>query len=79
MRLSIYGMESDGWTKLARCVLCDWEGRNMLSSHNRWLVQVPRLWRVYCQKGRDDRSFQDTLKNPFCPLFDATLHPDEHP
>ncbi len=31
----IYGMESDGWTKLARWVLRDWEVGNMISSHNR--------------------------------------------
>lgn len=79
MRLSIYGMEDDEWIKLARWVLRDWKGGNMLSSHNRWLVQVPRLWRVYCQKGKGDRSFQDMLENLFCPLFDATLHPEEHP
>ncbi len=50
----------------------------MLSSNNRWLVQVPHLWLVYCQKGRDDRSFQDMLKNLFCPLFNVMLHLEEH-
>lgn len=81
MRLSIYGMESDEWEKLANWVLRDWSGDfpgNMLSSHNRWLVQVPRLWRVYCKKG-GTVSFQHMLQNLFVPLFEATLHPEEHP
>jgi AMP deaminase len=79
MHLLIYGMESNEWTKLHRWILRNWEGGNMLMFHNRWLVQVPRLWRVYYQKGRGDRLFQDMLKNLFCPLFNATLHPEEHP
>mmetsp|Transcript_20056 Transcript_20056/g.43015 ORF Transcript_20056/g.43015 Transcript_20056/m.43015 type:complete len:758 (+) Transcript_20056:43-2316(+) len=83
MRLSIYGMENEEWIKLARWVLRDWEGGdfpgNMLSSHNRWLVQIPRLWRVYCKKGNGTPSFQDMLENLFVPLFEATLHPEEHP
>ena len=84
MRLSIYGMESDEWLKLAQWVLRDWKGGsfpgNMLSSHNRWLVQVPRLWRVYYQKGGGKKySFQNMLENLFNPLFEATLHPEQHP
>jgi len=85
MRLSIYGMEGDEWLKLARWVLRDWTGGvlpgNMISTHNRWLVQVPRLWRVYRSRGKDGdgRSFQDMLENLFGPLFDATLRPEEHP
>ena len=82
MRLSIYGMERKEWLQLAKWVLRDWQGDfsgNMISSHNRWLVQVPRLWRVYCKKGRGAVSFQDMLENLFVPLFEATLSPDEHP
>lgn len=83
MRLSIYGMERDEWLKLAKWVLNDWEGGAfpgpVLSSHNRWIIQVPRLWRIYCKKGSSDRSFQDMLDNLFTPLFEATLHPDYHP
>ncbi|KAL7441718.1 hypothetical protein ACHAXH_004756 [Discostella pseudostelligera] len=84
MRLSIYGMESNEWLKLAQWVLRDWKEDafpgNMLSSHNRWLVQVPRLWRVYYQKGGGKKySFQNMLENLFNPLFEATLHPEQHP
>ncbi|KAL9181807.1 hypothetical protein ACHAXT_012150 [Thalassiosira profunda] len=82
MRLSIYGMENDEWDKLSAWVLRDWQGGdfpgNMISSHNRWLVQVPRLWRVYCKK-EGARSFQQMLENLFIPLFEATLHPEKHP
>lgn len=82
MRLSIYGMERNEWLNLARWVLRDWtDGAypgNMLSPKNRWLVQVPRLWRVYSKKG-GGVSFQNMLENLFIPLFEATLHPDDHP
>jgi len=89
MRLSIYGMERQEWLNLARWVLRDWKGGDypgkLLSSHNRWLVQVPRLWRVYCAKGggrgqeQKQRTFQDMLENLFCPIFEATLYPEENP
>ena len=83
MRLSIYGMERKEWLQLAKWVLRDWETGafpgNMLSSHNRWLIQVPRLWRVYHKKGKGKVSFQDMLENLFAPLFEATLFPEEHP
>lgn len=79
MRLSIYGMESDEWAKLAKWVLCDWEVGSMISSHNRWLVQIPRLWRVYCQKGKGKHTFQNMLENLFGPIFEATLHPEKYP
>lgn len=83
MRLSIYGMERKEWLQLAKWVLRDWQSGdfpgNMLSSHNRWLVQVPRLWRVYQKKGKGTVSFQDMLENLFSPLFEATLFPEEHP
>ncbi len=83
MRLSIYGMERNEWLTLAKWILRDWEGGpfpgNMLSSHNRWLIQVPRLWRVYYKKGKGELSFQGMLENLFIPLFEATLHPEDHP
>ena len=83
MRLSIYGMEPNEWEKLAKWVLRDWEGGdfpgNMISSHNRWLVQVPRIWRVYYKKGKGQYSFQQMLENLFTPLFEATLHPEKNP
>jgi len=85
MRLSIYGMDMNEWMNLAKWVLRDWSGSHpgpVLSSHNRWIVQVPRLWRIYCMKEKNSetkKTFQDMLHNLFCPIFEATLHPDKHP
>ena len=86
MRLSIYGMEREEWSDLAKWMTTDWEHEDfpgpMISSHNRWLVQIPRLWRIYCQKPGTNghpRSFMEMLENIFVPLFNATLHPDDHP
>ena len=82
LRLSIYGMERKEWLNLAKWILRDWEGGRfpgpVLSSHNRWIIQVPRLWRIY-QRKSGHRSFQDMLENLFLPIFEATLYPDEHP
>lgn len=93
MRLSIYGMERDEWLQLAKWVLTKWEARNgdedlfssgpVLSTHNRWLIQVPRLWRIFYNKGGKDeehkKSFQDMLENLFIPIVEATLEPENHP
>jgi AMP deaminase len=85
MRLSIYGMERDEWYKLAKWVLRDWGGDYpgpVLSTHNRWLVQIPRLWRIYYMKNQqseEKKSFQDMLDNLFVPIFEATISPEKHP
>lgn len=79
MRLSIYGMERHEWLNLAKWVLRDWEvGGPVLSTHNRWIVQVPRLWRIFQTKSKGN-SFQDMLENLFVPIFEATLFPDKNP
>ena len=85
MRLSIYGMERYEWLQLANWVLTDWGGTYpgpVLSSHNRWIIQIPRLWRIYCMKGKGQkkkRCFQDMLENIFFPMFEATISPEKHP
>jgi AMP deaminase len=84
MRLSIYGMERHEWKDLAEWMLKDWEHPNfpgpVISSCNRWMIQIPRLWRIYCSKpGKTDRSFLEMIENIFAPMFEATLYPDEHP
>lgn len=82
LRLSIYGMERQEWLDLAKWMLKDWKSGEkdgpVLSSHNRWLIQVPRLWRIYRAK-HADQSFQGMLDNLFIPLFEATLYPEENP
>ena len=83
MRLSIYGMESHEWQDLAEWMLNDWGGDfpgPVISTNNRWLIQIPRLWRIYsCKPGTCDRSYLDMLKNIFNPMFEATLYPEKHP
>lgn len=87
MRLSIYGMGRSEWRDLAKWVLREWDSEDfpgpMVSTHNRWHIQIPRLWRIYSQKppqeGLAKRSFQDMLENLFVPLFEATLNPEKHP
>jgi AMP deaminase len=92
MRLSIYGMERHEWYDLACWLLTEWDHpeqpgvkSNMISTQNKWLIQVPRLWRIYSMKptksvdDANQRSFQEMLENLFVPMFEATLHPDQHP
>merc|ERR1719222_268613 len=61
----------------------DWDGEfpgPVISDSNRWLVQIPRLWRIYRSKpGATDRSFVHMLENIFVPIFEATLFPEDHP
>ncbi|CAJ1953637.1 unnamed protein product [Cylindrotheca closterium] len=83
MRLSIYGMERNEWKDLATWMTTDWGGDfpgPVISTHNRWLIQIPRLWRIFRLKpGNEQTSFQAMLENIFAPMFEATLHPEEHP
>jgi len=83
MRLSIYGMEREEWDDLAEWLLKDWEGDfpgPLLSKSNRWIIQIPRLWRIFRMKpGRDGSGFSEMLENIFAPLFEATLHPEKKP
>ncbi|NXM07202.1 AMPD2 deaminase, partial [Tyrannus savana] len=74
LRLSIYGRSRDEWAKLAR-----WAVQHRVHSNNvRWLVQVPRLFDVYRTKGQL-ANFQEMLENIFLPLYEATVHPAQHP
>jgi AMP deaminase len=84
MRLSIYGMERHEWLDLAKWLLTDWKIEdfpgNMISTDNRWIIQIPRLWRIYSKKHEARQpSFAEMLENIFIPMFDATLYPEKHP
>lgn len=83
MRLSIYGMEPHEWSDLAEWMLTDWGGDfpgPVISTNNRWMIQIPRLWRIYSNKpGSFNRCFLEMLENIFTPMFEATLYPDKHP
>lgn len=83
MRLSIYGMEREEWQELAEWMLKDWGGDfpgPVLSPNNRWMIQIPRLWRIFSKKPSNaGASFSDMLQNIFVPMFEATLYPEKHP
>jgi len=84
LRLSIYGMERHEWDDLAEWLLKDWQGGEfsgpLLTASNRWMIQIPRLWRIYRSKpGRDGSGFHEMLENIFAPMFEATLHPERKP
>lgn len=74
LRLSIYGRSLDEWDKLAGWAISN----NVYSDHNRWLIQVPRLYDIY-RTHNSVENFQDIIKNLFLPLFEATINPNSHP
>lgn len=74
-RLSIYGRKRTGWLDLAKW----WLNNEMCKSDKvRWVVQLPRLYGVWAKCGFV-KNFGEYLRNVFEPLFEATLHPEEHP
>lgn len=73
-RLSIYGRKREEWSMLAKWVI----GHKLVCKNNQWMIQVPRLYTVY-KEHKQVGCFQDILDNIFIPLFNATLHPEEHP
>mmetsp|Transcript_56019 Transcript_56019/g.64676 ORF Transcript_56019/g.64676 Transcript_56019/m.64676 type:complete len:739 (+) Transcript_56019:41-2257(+) len=83
LRLSIYGMEREEWDDLAEWMLKDWEGDfpgPLISASNRWMIQIPRLWRIFRMKpGRDGSGYNEMLENIFVPMFEATLYPERKP
>eukprot|EP00727_Mastigamoeba_balamuthi_P006880 m51a1_g2812 AMP deaminase, putative (1204) ;mRNA; f:134940-140480 len=56
-----------------------WIAKNELNTPgNMWLIQVPRVYSV-AFKSRTVKTFEEFLRNLFWPLFDATMHPEQHP
>jgi len=74
LRLSIYGRSLSEWDNLASWAVSN----NVYSDHNRWLIQVPRLYDIYRVHNSVD-NFQDILKCLFQPLFEVTINPNSHP
>lgn len=84
LRMSIYGMERNEWDDLAEWMLRDWKGGDfpgpLVSESNRWMIQIPRLWRIFSMKpGNHGSGFNEMLENIFAPMFEATLHPETKP
>lgn len=79
-RLSIYGRKRTEWDTLAKWVLgsSSKEPRKpLLSSKNRWMIQIPRLYSMYKKMGQLS-NFQEMLENIFTPMVEATLGIGEH-
>lgn len=73
-RLSIYGKNGKEWD-----ILADWACNNNLHCPNvRWLIQIPRLFRIYRKHGLL-RNFGEMLDNIFRSLFEVTIDPSSHP
>lgn len=73
-RISIYGKSPSEWSTLS-----DWFWEHEIFSRGtRWLVQIPRLYSSYAERGLV-ASFGDFLRNIFEPMFEATIDPAAHP
>eukprot|EP01062_Namystynia_karyoxenos_P028805 TRINITY_DN2175_c0_g1_i1.p1 TRINITY_DN2175_c0_g1~~TRINITY_DN2175_c0_g1_i1.p1 ORF type:complete len:1842 (+),score=601.91 TRINITY_DN2175_c0_g1_i1:806-5527(+) len=74
MRITIYGRSREEWHKLA-----GWfDTHGMASIHNKFLVQVPRIYSIWREKGIVN-SFMDFIANVFKPLWEVSLHPASNP
>ena len=74
LRLSVYGRSMNEWDKLAAWAVSN----NVHSEHNRWMIQVPRLYDIY-KVHNSVECFQDIIKCLFQPLFEVTINPSSHP
>lgn len=73
-RVSVYGININEWDKLAHWFAT----HGMANKHNKWIIQVPRVYKVF--RGQNViGSFGQYLQNIFQPLWEASLHPSEHP
>ncbi|ESS63425.1 adenosine monophosphate deaminase-like protein [Trypanosoma cruzi] len=73
-RVSIYGINIREWDNLALW----FSTHGMSSKHNKWVIQVPRVYKVFRAQNLIG-SFGQYLQNIFQPLWEASLHPSEHP
>merc|ERR1712159_781381 len=73
-RLSIYGRKRDEWAKMAGWVM----DHDLISTNNRWMIQVPRLYSIYHASGLI-KCFQEMLDNIFLPMFESTVNPEADP
>ncbi|KAG8347223.1 putative AMP deaminase [Trypanosoma vivax] len=73
-RVSIYGINVKEWNNLALW----FSTHGMSSKHNKWIIQVPRLYKVFRNQNIIG-SFGQYLQNIFQPLWEASLHPSQHP
>eukprot|EP01065_Artemidia_motanka_P033524 TRINITY_DN40508_c0_g1_i1.p1 TRINITY_DN40508_c0_g1~~TRINITY_DN40508_c0_g1_i1.p1 ORF type:complete len:649 (+),score=204.18 TRINITY_DN40508_c0_g1_i1:83-2029(+) len=83
-RLSVYGKHPQEWEKLAKWMRTKYqvpggppEGRDLTSPRVRWMIQIPRIFRLLV--GKTVANFAEWTRNIFAPLFEATLNPEDNP
>ena len=74
LRLSIYGRSPEEWDKLAKWAV----DNNVYSDNVRWLVQVPRLYDIFCTN-KLVKNFGEIISHMFKPLFEVSIEPRSHP
>lgn len=73
-RLPIYGASEEEWA-----LVSTWfDTHGMSSSHNQWMVQIPRIYGYLRKKGKVS-SFAEYIENIFKPLWSVSLHPNKDP
>uniref|UniRef100_A0A4W4HC59 AMP deaminase n=1 Tax=Electrophorus electricus TaxID=8005 RepID=A0A4W4HC59_ELEEL len=73
-RLSIYGCNSNEWTKLS-----SWFNKHRVFSANlKWMIQVPRIYDIFRARNFVPH-FGKMLENIFLPVFQATIDPQSNP
>lgn len=73
-RLSIYGRKPTEWRQLAQWVM----GHGLISSYNKWMIQIPRIFNVYASLGML-QNFEQMIDNIFSPLFAVSCDPESDP
>lgn len=73
-RVSVYGINTKEWANLANWFTT----HGMSCKHNTWVIQVPRVFKVFRSQNVIG-SFGQYLQNIFSPLWEASLHPSQHP
>ncbi|KAI5689009.1 Adenosine [Leishmania braziliensis] len=73
-RLPVYGASAEEWALLSHW----FDTHGMSSSHNQWVVQVPRIYSSLRTAGRV-ASFAEYLEHIFEPLWRISLHPHSDP
>lgn len=82
LRVSVAGKSRSDWSKVAAWVL----DNSLIHPQVRWLVQVPRNYKIYYEAmaaaappGQPfSFSYEAFLRNIFDPMWEATLHPEQH-
>jgi AMP deaminase len=73
-RVSIYGSKLNEWDRLA-----DWfDTHGMNSKHNKWIIQVPRVYKVF-RANNTISSFGQYIENIFKPLWEVSMEPHRYP